>query len=189
MPESETVWVTFDDELYLPAYMDTTYHVDGNTFLNELFEGLRLFENVDQNASRIAAFATKAKLMLDYFGVSSDSLGRLTRTRADVRSLREVAQLPSEVVFNCMGFFSKAVFEDDNLVSVKGSMIYFHNSRNVTDFYNVRMGVDDELLILPSSDYVAVGVSKSPNPIDIREDRVVMSKLYDKATRFFKPKL
>lgn len=171
--------------------MDDTFIMNGRIFLNELFDGIRPLQDKLANRAQIEEFVTKSGAIFEFFGMkySFQSLGKLTIENRRLESLKEVEQLSTDVVFNCMGVFSKQIFKDDNLVGMKGSMFYYKNTTNMRDVYQVDLGPKDELLIMPYRDVIAMGVTKDPGPIDIREDRVIMKRLKDNLESFFKPKL
>lgn len=190
-PESKKVWITFDGKSHIPSYMDDVYIMDGKVFLNELFDGIKLFQNKEKNKTEIEAFVKKSKLILKFFGInySFESLGTFTIEKRELKSPKEIQELSTSFVFNCMGVFSKKIFKDDNLYGVKGSMIYYKNVNNMKDVYQVSIGPDQELLMMPYFDVVAIGVTKSFNPINIDEDRAIMKKLSNNIKKFFKQKL
>ena len=170
--------------------MDTTYQVDGKECLNDLFAALLLFKNKQKNAQKIADFVAKTSAIWEYFGVqySLEKTGRLQTKKCKIRNLDEVAALPGNYVFNCLGATSYKVFPDENLKPIKGSMVYFKN-KDVEDYYHVQMDDGHDLLILPSFGVLAIGVTKSFEAMDPVKDREILDRLYQRALRFFKPKL
>lgn len=175
----------------MPANVDDTYIMNGRIFLNELFDGIRLFEDKDANRAQIDSFAKQCEPILDLFQIkySFESLGKLTIKNRRLESKRQLKMLSTNMIFNCMGAFSGEIFKDDNLVGLRGSMFYYKNQTNMRDVYEIHLGPKEELLIMPYLDVVAMGVTKNPGPIDIKKDRVIMKKLKDNIHSFFKPKL
>lgn len=190
-PESKKVWITFDGKTHMPSYMDDVYIMDGKIFLNELFDGIKLLQDKEKNKTEVESFIERSQLILEFFGIqySFESLGKLTIEKRKIESPTEIEELPTQFIFNCMGVFSKKIFKDDNLYGVKGSMIYYKNVNNVKDVYQVTIGPKKELLMMPYFDVVAIGVTKSRNPIDIVEDREIMKKLSVNIKKFFSQKL
>jgi hypothetical protein len=191
VPESEHVWVTFDNKIHFPAVMDMSYQIDGNIFLNEVFEDLKLFCNLKKNNLKIQKIAKKMKLILGYYKVefNPEKLGILSISQKRLNSLKEVVTTKEKFIFNCMGAFSGFIFPDKNLIPIKGSMLYFKNNKNIKDYYGIQSLNGEKFSILSTSEHIGIGVTKSTRPIDIAEDQIIMDDLYRKANSFFKPKL
>lgn len=150
-----------------------------------------LIQNKYQNKYKIDSFARKCRSILDYFELnySFELLGELRIVKKKINSFQQIQQLPSPVIFNCMGVFSKKIFKDENLFSLKGSMLFFKNSNNVKDAYRIPIGSNDQLLVIPKGNVVIVGVTKNLGYMDSKEDRVFLKNLYNAATQFFTQKL
>ena len=101
--------------------MDVTYQLDGKVFLNEIFEDLKLFQNKNQNKDKIIKLSKKIKILTDYFNIKFDfdSIGKLTIQKHKIKSLNEVMNLKSNIIFNCFGFASKFIFPDKNLLKIE----------------------------------------------------------------------
>ena len=191
IPESEDVWVTFDGRIHHPALLDVSYQIDGVGFFYKLFKILELFENQSLNSEKIQEMSIKLKPILSYFGVdySPENLGNLKIIKKELKSLNDVLTLDSLIVFNCSGNGSRTIFNDQNLQSIKGSVLYYKNVNKVQDYYGVETYEDEKFSILTSPEYIVIGVTKSFDKPDIEKDKLILENLMRSVKTFFKPKL
>ena len=191
VPDSELVWVTFDEKIHYPARMNYSYQIDGNFFLNEIFGYLKYFENPEKNAEKIKMAADKMDLILKYYEIQfkKNKLGTLKIVKQKLNSLNDVLKLEDKHIFNCLGAFSNKIFPDPNLTPIKGSMLYFKNKSNIKGYYGVETDNNEKFSILPTCEYIGIGVSKSLKAMNLEEDQIILDDLYRRATSFFKPKL
>lgn len=189
--KSEPIWVTFDDKVFLPAMCNESYQLDGVLFFYEIFTYLRLFENTSNNSHRIKQACDKMDLILDYFGVNykERNVGKLTLTQRKLTTLNEVLNLETDFIFNCTGAFSKRLFPDDNLIPLKGTMIYFKNNNHFRGYFEIHSFDHDKFTVIRSANHIAIGSISSKDPMDRKIDEALSAKLFDKANKFFKPKL
>jgi hypothetical protein len=192
VPPSEDVWVTFDNKIYLPALLDTSYQIDGVDFFFKFFQDMLLFKNPQENKKLIENNDISYQAILNYFKVplsEKNNFGNLKVINKDVSSFKEIIEMDSRFIFNCMGLGSKKVFKDDNLQGIKGSVIYFKNTTNVKDYYGVENYQNEKFSILSTPKYNVLGVTKSYDKVDEKEDKLIMDDLLSRAKKFFQPKL
>lgn len=190
IPESRPVWVTFDDKIFMPSILNHSYQLDGSAFFYEIFTYLELFTNVQKNVEGIQKACEKMNLILKYFDVnfSNKKCGKLAIFKRKFNSLNEVMKLNTNFVFNCMGAFSKEIFPDENLIPLKGSMVYLKNNDHIKNYLAIYSFDNNVFSILPTASNIAIGVTTSKNPVNGDEDKVIVESLFKKAQNFFKPK-
>lgn len=190
IPESEPVWVTFDDKIFMPAILNNSYQIDGSEFFFEIFSYLKLFQNIEKNFLEIEKACKKMDLILNYYGVkfSKKTCGNLTIIKRKLKSLNEVLNLENDFVFNCTGAFSNKLFPDKNLIPLKGSMIYLKNNNHMKNYFAIRTFDNNKFSIIRTANHIAIGVTTCNNPIDYKKDKVIIDRLFKSVCSFFKPK-
>ena len=188
---AKKVWVTFDNEIYYPTFVNDTFNIEGDVFLNEMIEELKLFEKVELNKLKIENLINSKKEVYNFYkmGNKNNNLGKLTIHHLKINSLKEIKRIENKLIFNCMGYYSKNVFPDKNIYPQKGNMICFQNTTNVSNFYSILLGDGQRVHVYPGVRRVGIGISRVDKEFDKKEDEQTRLVLMNNAMRFFKPKL
>ncbi|MGE0462020.1 MAG: FAD-dependent oxidoreductase, partial [Vicinamibacterales bacterium] len=109
--------------------------------------------------------------------------GRLVIRRFESR--RELAALPEPVIVNCTGLGSFSLFDDKELVPVKGQLTLLVPQPEVNYRASARLADDSNASINPRSDGIVVGNSQERGVWSLEPNEEVRKRNVDNAIAFF----
>ena len=185
---SYKAWARFGDDCYRPVRVNHTVHIEGDVYLLELMKELQMFSIETSYPEKIKAYYESRPEILKFYkmGRVSTQRGSISFEKRKIKDFAELKARPNQYLFNCMGYYSKNIFADENLIPLKGVMLCFKNTTRVMDFYSINLPGGGRTHIYPGQRRVGVGISKIQNDFDEEEDKSTREKLYDNAWRFFR---
>lgn len=156
-----------------------------------MFEELKLFENPERNYLLIKNFMDKKKDLINFYkmGQNNEKYGKLVIHDQKINSKQEILKMKNKIIFNCMGYSSRYIFDDESVYPQKGNMICYQNTTKVSNFYSILMGDGERVHVYPGEKRVGVGISRVDKELDEEEDKNTRFILRKNALSFFKPKL
>ena len=109
--------------------------------------------------------------------------GRIVIRRFE--SPRELAMLPEPVIVNCTGLGSFSLFDDKELVPVKGQLTFLVPQTEVNYRASARLPDGENASINPRSDGIVVGNSQEPGIWSLEPNEEIRKRNVDNAIAFF----
>ena len=109
--------------------------------------------------------------------------GRIVIRRFE--SPRELATLPESVIVNCTGLGSFSLFDDKELVPVKGQLTLLVAQPEVTYRASARLADGENASINPRRDGIVVGNSQEPGIWSLEPNEEIRKRNVDNAIAFF----
>jgi len=103
-------------------------------------------------------------------------------------SSSDVAALEEEIIFNCLGFGSREIFGDTDLIPIRGQLVYMKPTQGVDYFAFARTDRDDVFLTtFPYKDKYILGGSYEKYEDFSLTTPEVRDKILENARRLFSP--
>ncbi|HUX80560.1 MAG TPA: FAD-dependent oxidoreductase [Alphaproteobacteria bacterium] len=148
------VKVEFGNQHYTPAREWSTILIDGNIFLNHLYNSLK-----EKNVT----FEQKK------FSTNEDIL-----------------KLEDTYIFNCTGYGSKYLFDDNALKPIRGQLLYLKPQPSFDYFL---FGGDGSFSVFPSSDKITIWGTYEEGVDTLEIEPAELGKMREKVASFFKDKI
>ena len=157
---SHKAWAKFGDDYYRPVRINHTVHIEGDVYLLELMRELKMFSIETSYPEKIRAYYESRPEILKFYKMDhiSTRRGSISFEKRKIKDFTELKARSNMYMFNCMGYYSKDIFPDKNLIPLKGVMLCFKNTTEVRDFYSIKIPGGGYTHIYPGVKQVRVGL-------------------------------
>jgi D-amino-acid oxidase len=162
----------------------------GVRYLNvyEFFEGTEFPKNPIeiQLSNGVIKHATcERKLMMGGEGYIQDLYQKASQNGVEMNKFKvatpnDLLKLPEDIIFNCTGLGSRAIFNDEKLVPVRGQLIYFKPQEGI-NFGLHKSGKPFFVSIIPFHDRIVVGGVCEPDKWSCESDFKTCLKIIENA--------
>ncbi len=106
--------------------------------------------------------------------------------------IEEVKSLPERIIFNCLGFGSKKVFNDNHMIPIRGQLLIVPQAHQENYILHHKFEEGRKTFVLfprPSQKQCIIGLTYEIGVDDPRTDKVLCDELFNNAQQFFQGNL